>query len=305
MPARTEVTFGQFSTKSKKLARSGGAEMTRRVDVAIIGAGTAGMGAYRAARAHTGNLLVIEGGQYGTTCARVGCMPSKLLIAVGIFLGAVAAVRFGIRSDATIPSILSKPGWLGWAALAAFGAIALPVVQHMRRAGRPPRLRLTTVVSFAVLGICGGILHGTAGEWTYTSLLAASSQPAVDPELPQSHTVALVCTLALFAGGISAAVRLRRFALARPRAWPCAAKLAGGATMSFAATMIPGGNDMLLLSGLPSLNSNAWAAYVAMMATLSLVLLLRRGVDGARTDRNSSHRLQGPDERVGPPLDGA
>jgi dihydrolipoamide dehydrogenase len=51
------------------------------VDVAIIGSGTAGMGAYRAARAHTDSVLLIEGGVYGTTCARVGCMPSKLLIA--------------------------------------------------------------------------------------------------------------------------------------------------------------------------------------------------------------------------------
>lgn len=51
------------------------------VDVAIIGAGTAGMGAYRAARAHTESVLLIEGSVYGTTCARVGCMPSKLLIA--------------------------------------------------------------------------------------------------------------------------------------------------------------------------------------------------------------------------------
>ena len=52
-----------------------------RVDVAIIGAGTAGMSAYRAARAHANSVLLIEGGIYGTTCARVGCMPSKLLIA--------------------------------------------------------------------------------------------------------------------------------------------------------------------------------------------------------------------------------
>ena len=52
-----------------------------QVDVAIIGSGTAGMGAYRAARAHTNSIIVIEGGEYGTTCARVGCMPSKLLIA--------------------------------------------------------------------------------------------------------------------------------------------------------------------------------------------------------------------------------
>ena len=53
---------------------------TLNVDVAIIGAGTAGMGAYRAAREHTDNVVLIEGGPYGTTCARVGCMPSKLLI---------------------------------------------------------------------------------------------------------------------------------------------------------------------------------------------------------------------------------
>jgi dihydrolipoamide dehydrogenase len=50
-------------------------------DVAVIGAGTAGMSAWRAARAHTPDVLLIECEQYGTTCARVGCMPSKLLIA--------------------------------------------------------------------------------------------------------------------------------------------------------------------------------------------------------------------------------
>lgn len=53
----------------------------RTIDVAIIGAGTAGLAAYRAAREHTDNVLLIEGGAHGTTCARVGCMPSKLLIA--------------------------------------------------------------------------------------------------------------------------------------------------------------------------------------------------------------------------------
>ncbi len=51
------------------------------VDVAIIGTGTAGMSAYRAVREHTDSVVVIESGRYGTTCARVGCMPSKLLIA--------------------------------------------------------------------------------------------------------------------------------------------------------------------------------------------------------------------------------
>ena len=50
-------------------------------DVAIIGAGTAGLAAYRSAKAAGKRVLLVEGGPYGTTCARVGCMPSKLLIA--------------------------------------------------------------------------------------------------------------------------------------------------------------------------------------------------------------------------------
>ncbi len=67
------------------------------VDVAIIGAGSAGMSAYRAARAHTDRIVVIEGGAYGTTCARVGCMPSKLLIAAADAAHAVAtAGQFGV-----------------------------------------------------------------------------------------------------------------------------------------------------------------------------------------------------------------
>jgi dihydrolipoamide dehydrogenase len=51
------------------------------VDVAVIGTGTAGLVAYRAARAQGARTVAIERGAYGTTCARVGCMPSKLLIA--------------------------------------------------------------------------------------------------------------------------------------------------------------------------------------------------------------------------------
>lgn len=54
---------------------------TLHTDIAILGAGTAGLAAYRAAKAAAKRALLIEGGPYGTTCARVGCMPSKLLIA--------------------------------------------------------------------------------------------------------------------------------------------------------------------------------------------------------------------------------
>ncbi|ANY16352.1 dihydrolipoyl dehydrogenase [Bordetella pseudohinzii] len=71
---------------------------TLHTDIAVIGAGTAGLAAYRAARAAGKRAVIIEGGPYGTTCARVGCMPSKLLIAAA---EAAHAARhtdaFGVR----------------------------------------------------------------------------------------------------------------------------------------------------------------------------------------------------------------
>jgi dihydrolipoamide dehydrogenase len=67
-------------------------------DVAVIGAGTAGLAAYRAAKVAGKRALLIEGGEHGTTCARVGCMPSKLLIAPAEAAHAVARfAAFGMQ----------------------------------------------------------------------------------------------------------------------------------------------------------------------------------------------------------------
>ena len=73
---------------------------TIETDVAVVGAGTAGLSAYKAAVKAGKRVLMIEGGPYGTTCARVGCMPSKLLIAAAEAAhGASHMDAFGIRLD--------------------------------------------------------------------------------------------------------------------------------------------------------------------------------------------------------------
>src|SRR6202171_2544168 len=67
-------------------------------NVAVIGAGTAGLAAYRAAKVAGKRVLLIEGGEHGTTCARVGCRPSKLLIAPAEAAHAVARfAAFGMQ----------------------------------------------------------------------------------------------------------------------------------------------------------------------------------------------------------------
>lgn len=52
----------------------------KNYDVIIIGAGSAGLSALNVVRKKTENVLLIDQGPLGTTCARVGCMPSKALL---------------------------------------------------------------------------------------------------------------------------------------------------------------------------------------------------------------------------------
>ncbi len=70
---------------------------TLKCDVAVIGAGSAGLSARSAAVAVGAHTVLIEQGPGGTTCARVGCMPSKLLIAASQAADSVhKAPHFGV-----------------------------------------------------------------------------------------------------------------------------------------------------------------------------------------------------------------
>jgi dihydrolipoamide dehydrogenase len=65
-------------------------------DVAIIGAGTAGLYALREVRRARKSFVLIDHGPLGTTCARVGCMPSKVALHAGAqWAGALDVARIG------------------------------------------------------------------------------------------------------------------------------------------------------------------------------------------------------------------
>lgn len=87
--------------------------MERKVDVAIIGAGSAGLTATSTVRRYTDNFVLIDGGELGTTCSRVGCMPSKAIIQVaedlhrrGAF--ARAGIEGGDALSVNIPDALEQ-----------------------------------------------------------------------------------------------------------------------------------------------------------------------------------------------------
>lgn len=83
------------------------------LDVIIIGGGTAGLAALRDVRKRTERFVTIDDSGWSTTCARVGCMPSKTLIAAANAYHRRHALEvFGVRgSDALridVPAVLAR-----------------------------------------------------------------------------------------------------------------------------------------------------------------------------------------------------
>ena len=86
--------------------------MTDTCKLAIIGAGTAGLAALKHAQRLTDDIMLIDHGPLGTTCARVGCMPSKALLAPAHAMEFVRSLgNAGIRGSdglsADLPAVLA------------------------------------------------------------------------------------------------------------------------------------------------------------------------------------------------------
>jgi toxin CptA len=107
----------------------------------------------------------------------------------------------------------------------------------------------------------------TVGAWAYTDALTALAR-AMNAQLGLRG----VMVLALLGGAIGGGwlngtlrpVPVRRADLGR-----C---LAGGGLMGLGAVLVPGGNDGLIMVGLPLLQAQAWVAVPAMAITIALAI---------------------------------
>jgi dihydrolipoyl dehydrogenase len=143
----------------------------RSCDVAIIGAGTAGLAAERSARRAGAKTLLIDDRFAGTTCTTVGCMPSKLLIAAARSAHAVRqAATFGIKvpepridSAAVMTRLRKQRDAFVAATIASIQEIPLEIrIQARARFAESDRIALddgTTVSAKAVVIATGARPH--------------------------------------------------------------------------------------------------------------------------------------------------
>jgi uncharacterized membrane protein YedE/YeeE len=130
----------------------------------------------------------------------------------------------------------------------------------------------------ALVGITNGVLFAVAGTWMYTYTLAqgASNLMFSDSELYRPVPALLWWLLLAYLAGIVAS-SLSHHSLhltIRPqRSW--LRYLLGGLLMGLGASMVPGGNDVLLLNSIPGFSSHAVPAYLSMLAGIAIALLIQ------------------------------
>lgn len=135
------------------------------------------------------------------------------------------------------------------------------------------RYRLSTAA--ALMGLSNAALYLIYGSWSYTGTLQQGIESLFsisDWPWPIRWTL----FAAMLGGMIVSTLQRRSFHLAwRPSlAW--LRNLVGGTLMGVGATLIPGGNDMLVLHGIPGFSPNALPAYIAMLAGIAVVLVAMR-----------------------------
>ncbi len=127
-------------------------------------------------------------------------------------------------------------------------------------------------LAMAVIGLSSGLLMIFFAPWPYSSLLVDLGVSAT------SENLALKIALALFfvAGAALGARTKGALRLTPPTLRAAAEKAAGGALMGAGSFLVPGGNDAMVLIGLPNLFGHAILAYLTMTAAIAATVVIGR-----------------------------
>lgn len=130
-------------------------------------------------------------------------------------------------------------------------------------------------LSVLLIAIANSALLLIDSPWSFTS--AALCGGGGVPIAPCDHPGSLwaISAAALATMTVSALLR-RSFRLRWPKVKGAVRHLAAGLTMGVGASLIPGGNDGLILFGLPSLSPHALPIWLAIVAGISLSILVMR-----------------------------
>lgn len=245
------------------LARQFGLLMTLPGSVAVsfwtVGGGLLlGLGAWLNRACVFGAIARLGSGEWAYLATPLGFFGGAL--SVPILFAPPPPVRLDEAS-----MLAHLPSWLGWL------LVPLALWRLAATIGRPSRTIWHPHEATVVIGVTFLILLLVAGPWTYTQLLAESAMGMV---ANIGFRVALF--IALLAGAWLGGWTAGRFKSRRVTFSEFGRCLGGGMLMGWGSVLLPGGNDNLILVGMPLLQPYAWLGIAAMCAVIAVALLIER-----------------------------
>ena len=126
-----------------------------------------------------------------------------------------------------------------------------------------------------VIGITFFVMLLAVGAWAYTDLLAELARGMAGSLV--ARTLLLV---ALFAGAMLGGYTAGRWRSTPVSLAQLAKCFAGGVLMGWGSLLIPGGNDGLILVGIPLLWPYAWLAFFTMCVVIGIALVVEKSLVG-------------------------
>jgi len=214
-----------------------------------------------------------------------------LVTPVGFYVGCVSVpVLFGPSAAQTLTHgspVLQAPVWL---AMLFLVFVAWRVGRPLVAGARAGRLRATVAsnvwsphAATTVIGVTFLVMLLLVGSWAYTDVLVELAHG-----MAGSVGARCLLLLALLLGAVLGGWTAGRFHSTRISGGQLLRCFAGGVLMGWGSLLIPGGNDGLILVGMPLAWPYAWLAFVVMCGTVAAALYLRRAVAGTGARRAAS-----------------
>ena len=258
-------------------AMPGGYEVTL---VTILGGALLGLGAYVNKACVFGAIARLGSGEWAYVATPLGfyagCVSAPFLFTFPVPHRLPQASPV-LAASAWVALLFA--GWMMW-------RVARPLLAARVRSDHPNGRWRRIVAGFAarlwtphaattVIGVTFLLMFLLVGAWAYTDVLTELSRG-----MAGNLVARMVLVLALLAGAMLGGYTAGRWKSTPPSFVQCAKCMGGGLLMGWGSLLIPGGNDGLILLGMPLLWPYAWVAFLTMCATIGLALVAERTMMG-------------------------
>ncbi|HEX7156030.1 MAG TPA: YeeE/YedE thiosulfate transporter family protein [Burkholderiaceae bacterium] len=217
----------------------------------------------------------------------IGMLMTLIGLGGGLFAWSAIDANLAIVRAVRVPLAWREPGvatvalvvslWLA-AALEVWRLWRSRARIGIRKLAASDAYRLST--SAMLIGIAGGLLNVLLGSWTYTYYLRSAIDAAQRDSMAPGPLLAGLLA-AMLGGMVVSSIQRRSFRPGWGGMKGASKHLLGGLLMGVGAALIPGGNDSIVLTGIPTLSGVALATYLALLLGIASALLVQRAAGAA------------------------